>query len=648
MEPLNLLEEAAQDLDTALKYPGDCSPGLPDGRSLLYGPLAQAEVHDSVREAVDFASAKDAVLVLAFLGHGFTPGVEPRLLYMVHNSENQKPLTAVDLNSLVAGVADSAADAGTIVIVDTCHAGAVATSAASLAVGVRGGQVRLEMLLASTAAQAAYGLALSSGLAAVMRDGLPNGRRTLGLAEIKAELERRDLVPSSDLGWTGTDGVFGGTGLWLARNRLAAHTSHVSPAVVTELVEVLGPLLAADQMPFVWDRAAFASLREGLRKQPVSELVQIALDLLDDVEMALGTAEFLRDWLGPGLTTERLRRGLLLVDRPLYQETAVALADAIGHLALNYPAVDRGCGRIMARYVAAVGLAAGRGMEDREPQEWARTAQVSEHLNDAVAEFGTKAHDSRLRLIVGLRDSITGQWPRELEVWLQKGETRVDYTRIECQQQTEAGASEALKQAVRWGGQRSGQLGLTLGRVEIAAPEALLLSWHPEKVKDGMMLGVSHDIALRWSERLDPPDHHHWINAHARSRLAKIASCAARVPMDWLSPNQTADLAILEDEFSCGMFNQAVGVDHGISDPGLLAILLAYSPIVLWPHATANLTKDHKKRVRKYWHRMPQGVIAAYRAEWRHAGRRDVLAALRTVWDDEDWLNFCDHFNQDD
>ena len=80
MNQLDQLEEVARELHTALldEEARGCVPGLPHGRpSLYYDKLSSAEIRVTVEDAIRYAGDQGATLVLALLGHGFTPVMRP-------------------------------------------------------------------------------------------------------------------------------------------------------------------------------------------------------------------------------------------------------------------------------------------------------------------------------------------------------------------------------------------------------------------------------------------------------------------------------------------------------------------------------------------------------------------------------------------
>lgn len=98
MPTLSRLETAARELHAVLTDPrlGGCLPRAGEHPSLLTGTsLKPEDVNEAVREAVRQAKADGAVLVVAFLGHGFTPPQQTDLYFMVGDSTTESTMSAV-------------------------------------------------------------------------------------------------------------------------------------------------------------------------------------------------------------------------------------------------------------------------------------------------------------------------------------------------------------------------------------------------------------------------------------------------------------------------------------------------------------------------------------------------------------------------
>ena len=136
MGPLSQLEKAARELHDALTDPmlGGCQARTGEYPSLLVGDdLTPQDIDKVVDAAVRQAKADGAVLVLALLGHGFTPPQRTDLYFMVRNSTTQSLRSAVDVGRLITEAADEPGIDGVIAIVDTCHAAGGVPDAGRLA-----------------------------------------------------------------------------------------------------------------------------------------------------------------------------------------------------------------------------------------------------------------------------------------------------------------------------------------------------------------------------------------------------------------------------------------------------------------------------------------------------------------------------------
>ena len=124
---------------------------------------------------------------------------------------------------------------------------------------------------------------------------------------------------------------------------------------------------------------------------------------------------------------------------------------------------------------------------------------------------------------------------------------------------------------------------------------------------------------------LEPVDRHRYL---------------ARNGIHWLAAQQVSEPARLIEELGKGKYTPAIGLlDNPGENDGLLELLLQFVPILLWPQ-TASLSPEHCHRVNSCWYLLPEGFLTAYRARWRTQDA-DLVADIRAVWDDEDWLRFC-------
>jgi hypothetical protein len=664
---LRQLERAATELyevllDTTM---GDCQPGVPDADSLLYGELTDDQIRNAVEKATDHAARHEATLVLAFLGHGFTPGNNPTLYLMAKDSTEENRDHAVNVRELLVNAVDRQGINGVIGIIDTCTAAAVLPSGADLATGTRGGKTRCQLLLAAGHGQEAYDLRLATSLVDLLRVGIERKGEVLTVFDVRHRL--RQVVTGQNVASFGYDGDPNDPAdLWLARNR--QHRSTESAAVIgsqaiTVLRDAFRPLGLEDgtQVQEVTD---LQRLEDGLRSKPSSERQALALEVVTCLIVAARTKAFLRNEMRRSLNTATLRRAALaagamsstgeLDSGPGDLDNE---ADLVDHVALmTYPA-GKNNRRQMARFVVALALAAGMDVEEpelrRKLDDWAGSIQATVHLNDAVNDLPARQHRQQLRLIVSLHASLTGDWPKELITSLLYDDEIYRRKDFHCSpnqsdvESDQSGVESALAEAVDWAEEHAGSLGLPLRHVDVAVPTRLLLRWRPEEVTHVKRLGVDYDVLTRWSKRINPDQSMKKLLRHAQKRLEEICSPTAEAPVDWLNENDITDLIALNDRLIEGRYTRALGI--GI-DPGrnedLMELLLAHSPILLWPQTATGFAVDKRSYLDACWTRMPAELFAAYRLRWRGGESVNDIADLRAVWDDHDWLNYCRHFQQ--
>lgn len=668
MRALAHLPDAARSLHEVLSDPelGACIPGLPDGRALVMPDSSHSggDIYATVRTAIGHADASRATLVLALLGHGFTPGESSSLYFMGPNSREEVRRSAVNVRELLLEAADCAGVAGVIGIIDTCNAAGALLSPADLTTGVRRGRTSLAVLMASAVHQDAHDLRLSRELAALLRTGTtPAG--PLIFAEnvdgaVRPRLGGQDLAVYTYFGERG-----GRDALWLAANRRFV-SDHAHGTLGRQGSARLAAALAALDPPAPvpvsgrWDDAALRDLSSAITAASWDPARIRLARLLGDLQIALCTTAFLQSWLSQSLTTTMLRAAAASL-RPgpggnllrIPGSTFGRVQDVVEYLALQYPGSHDGCREWICRFVVALAQRAGRELDAPELIAWARRIDAVMAFNAAVENAARQQADRRLRLIVSLHASVAGDWPPTLDAWLMDGSEAVAHEVFHNRPEPDrAGAEEALAAAVDWAETCAADLDseLRLLRIEVAAPSALLLRWRPEAVTLGRRLGVDYDVIVRWSQRLNPPSGLKWINNHAVKRWERIGPHAATAPVDWLSRHDTHNAERLSEHLLNDRYARAIGLDHvpggGTQLPGaeLLNLLLAFSPVVLWPGAQDGFPPDCQDAFGDYWHTLPTGFIDAYRKAWRDEPTGEpvhVVARLRAIWDDLDWLSFC-------
>ncbi len=642
MAPLTLLEKAASDLYEVMVDPalGSCEPGLPDGVSLCVGTLVAEQVRATVRRAVEHAEKHRATLILALLGHGFVPGNTNDLHIMVSGSREGDALSAVSVSKIFGDAADRLGLNGLIGIVDTCSAAGAIPELGRLLVGNAAGRMRVSLLMAAAVQQSAVEFRLASGLVRVLRTGVAGADRFLDIATAHQEMTRSE--DGSRLVRFDYDGAVAGPALWLGHNRRhAAHT--VGAPGRAALVDALSAVTPPRAGPSEWTVAALRDLRHDLDRAPETPATVWASRVLDSLLVAMRTTDLLRSVIPEFLDTPRLRRAVAAAGVSMPGTTARDdIADLVERVALWYPASDENCRPQIARFVMALVASSGTQFDLPEITAWARANDATVHVNNAAEWARRQIERRRLRLIVSLHASTTGDWPEMLETWLLLDGALDDQgrRRIPCTPD-KAGVEKAIADAVDVAEERAGMLGLQLERIDVAVPSRLLLEWEPEKVERGEWIGTDFNVVVRWAERLNPPKEVRRLNRSAQRRLENIDAHTGGAPVDWLDHGATLDLRSLRDKLVRGKYQGAIALDHHPPQgERLFSLLLAHIPIVLWPQPSCEYPPADHDCLDVCWNRMPDELMVAYRREWRDEGA-EPIAKLRAVWDDSEWLDFC-------
>jgi len=413
-----------------------------------------------------------------------------------------------------------------------------------------------------------------------------------------------------------------------------------------QLANALGEIYPDRGFPTTVDTKVLSDIRDGLAAvSPSPDRLRMEW-LIGRLLDAHRTVLFLRRFMPEALTTHRLLRALAAVTSAtgLTADAARQLdlnseADIVEYVALNTPRAEGTCGPRLARFVLELIEDAGLDCGCDEVREWATSVNGLVAYNDELAARKRRLIERRLRLVVSLHYSPTGDWPEALGAWLLYDEDVHGHQDFSCRPDR-AGAEEALTEAVEWAMGHADSLGLPLERIEVAAPARRLLDWRPEEVICGARLGVDHMVVPRWSQRLDQSPAMRRATRIALKRLRGIAGCAAGSRLNWLSPQQVTDLGRLLEEFQSGRYIRGVGlVEHPGENPELLEVVLQFSPILLWPQE-GSLTAAHQDTIDIHWDKLPDAFLRAYRDTWASADG-GPLADVRAVWDDEGWLAFC-------
>ncbi|MGQ4378853.1 hypothetical protein ACN6K9_001571 [Streptomyces sp. SAS_267] len=655
---LDELKDAAADLRDALTHPrrGTCdrSPAVRSG--LLYGEgVRRADIDTALREAAEAAAEAGAVLVLAFLGHGSTPGQNPTLYLMAGDSRAEVIGSALDVGRILTEVLETPGLPGLLTVVDTCHAGGATPDIRALDAGVRRGETRFSLLMSAGAAEEAYRLAFTTALVRVLTEGVPGAGEFLYAADVLDAV--RELVTGQNPRRVEHDGARFGQRNWLARNARHARaiSSVLGPVATEHLEEALAPLGGPDLLPVpVTGLHTLDRLHEQVGRSRPDDAYERdwALRVIEDLRDVLVTVDLLTSWPGDTLTTERLRTALVgAAGRSEEQLPDSAggelLRDAVEFLHIRARRLGESRAARLANFVAT--LAAEEGLTRHSPAlaAWARQTGATVELGDAFKTLLADGAETRMRLIVHLHTDLADEWPETLEAWLLDGGEERGRKQVGCVPD-QYGVEQSLQEILHWASSKGSA---PPRRVEIAASAPLLLRWRPELTDFGELLGDRHDVVLRWSARLCPPRHLWWINDRARQQLTAMnANRAGRAPVDWLSARDTGRSEELKTRFVRRRYTQAVGVGHRPQKfAHIMDILLAYAPIVLWPGTEGRMPRGCRDSLDKYWHLLPKEFSEAYRRSWARTSRarresRDDLALWRSVWHDIEWLDFCDLF----
>lgn len=658
MGNLSRLEEAAESLHGVLTDPalGGCAARTGDHGSLLVSAtLEPDDVRKAVQEAVRRAKADSTVLVVALLGHGFTPPQRTDLHYMVARSTTTSTMSAVNVRQLLAEAVDEPGVEGVIALIDTCHAAGAAPDAGAVAGGVRAGRTRLSVLTASASDQAARDMRLTFALIDVLREGLSGAGPTV-YADTRLIEELRGRIVGQVVGRFEYDNdPFALDGLWLAHNTRSVPGTGggvVGPVGRQDLEEAVSMWRTDMRLPVRLTRGELNELHTFAQQGQGTDTTHArwqdrVIDVLATLVECARTVTLLNKVLTEVLTSDLLRQARQLSGLPHEAEGPELLRDMVEYAALRARTLDAPPWKAPARLLAALAhLSAQEGLTS-QLRAWAQELNAVTAFNDALAEFAEKRQQRELRLVVSLAGALT-EWPEEVDAWLVgNGEKLPVHQRFRCESADHLGIGRAMGTALTWA---RGRLPATadLTKVDVAAPAHLLARWQPEESRIGRhLLGVHNTVVVRWSGRMDPAEENAEMNDAARRALRGMDTCGA-VEVEWIDATVLADPHGLEQSLMTGRYDTAVAIDHHPEAlQEVLEQLLPYAPIILWPRPEAAAGDGALRTlVRDHWHSLPDGLADAYRQRWSpaHDGCPTCLGDVRAVWHDEAWLEFCRPF----
>ncbi|WP_158933482.1 hypothetical protein [Streptomyces sp. NRRL S-1868] len=633
-----------------------------DVTSLLVGKeVTKSDIDKAISEAAVRAGATDAVLLLAFIGHGAASGFASHLGFAASDSDLALPTTLVSVNEWLTKVAMTPGIQEVIALVDTCRAGGAIPNFQEINASERQGGVNISLLTPASAHEDTHGLRFTRNLTSILKSGIRGTEPYISVDAAFEEMEKTQPVADYPLRFKGNR--FSSFS-WLAHNVL--YESTVGPALgrvgEIELRSALSPLGKEDAVAKISKITELDKLRQELLKL-ASDVVHVAdlqgaIRVIDGLRQAHRTKELLDSWPGQ-LTSDRLMRAARLANSKTLQEVESSgshfARECVEALRLRSPRIQCSPTVPLATFIAL--LAAEDGLDANTPEikNWAKTLGATTELNDALAKLAEQKQESRLRLIISLHAAVADEWPEKLCAWLIDSGEKVASEEFPCAPNQRA-IEERFGPILKWANKQARHLGTRVRRIEIAAPAPILASWHPEEAHVIEYLGVSHDVVLRWSGRISPLEHLGPVNDIARMQLQKMQKdSASGAPVAWLGTKDTHESEKLIARLKSGSFKPALALDHlptGLES--LLEQLLIHRPIVLWTkHGT--LPQETCKTVEEHWDRLPGELSVAYRHHWRHmaeeadAASNDeaTLAHLRTVWDDMEWLDFCEWFETD-
>ncbi|WP_245246391.1 vWA-MoxR associated conflict system protein [Streptomyces lonarensis] len=654
------LDNAARSLHAALTEPsgGACTVSHAP-RSLLVGHPDQSEIEQEIRDCARAAGEAGAVLILALLGHGITSG--GNLYFMAGNSRSEELTTTVDVGSLLKQVIETPGLSGLIAIMDTCYAAGAAPDVKAIASGIRQGNTRLSLLMGAGQAEEAFELRFSKTITKIVQDGVEQAAERLSPEAVLRAVRLDGGTVGQDIYRMDWDGAqFQEIGLWLAYNR--RHTAR-------QVGRLLGPLACSelDQVLPAW-RAVPGGLDEMRQLEEVEkEALQWepqqgarARALIEAVRHCIRTRALLAAWPGRELTSKVLRRSLV-ASTPQADGLPTAagndlLRDAVEYIRLRAPRVGQRSVVPLVQFVTSLAMATDVPPGHPDLRQWAVDLGADIDLNDAWEQWKERDRDMRLRLIISLHAAVSDEWPESLTAWLLDGKNHYQHREFVCRPDR-SGVELQVGTALSWASDLAESLDVPLKRVEIAAPAQLLVRWRPEETYYGRRLGDRHDVVLRWSERMQPPEHLFWINHEARHKLHAMAAAECGQRVHWIEEAETCLDGELQDCLESCPHDQAVALSHRPAKLGdIMVTLLTSSPIVLWPEeGSSQVSEDTRRYIDESWHHLPGKFSSMYRERRQNGSMQskdssqpghDGLHRLRAVWDDLDYLDFCRWFKK--
>ncbi|MDX3663376.1 hypothetical protein PV646_39320 [Streptomyces sp. ID05-26A] len=362
--------------------------------------------------------------------------------------------------------------------------------------------------------------------------------------------------------------------------------------------------------------------------------------VVSTLRSALDATAFVRSWIPEALTTARLRSALGMVKPDLVKKMTAADDDRdyLTCVASHHRLLDGHCGPDLVSFVLA--LALDVGVEPLVPEflAWAEPLVGRVAVNDLHDKVRRLHESARLRVLLSLHGPPTGGWPESIAVLLLDGDEVRASTAEPCAP-NQRSVEKTIGVLLDWVDDLLGDSALQVSRIDVAVPTALLSLWRPEDAEIGSRLGLHHDVVVRWSERLSPPAHLSFAVREAGRRWPVIEQNGG---VDWLADRDTRDLGQLLGHLRSGGYPGGLGLRFTPErNDELLELLLAFSPVLLWPDGETSCWDGIDDELRVQWTVLPAALARAYRLNWPPRREKTPLSGMRAVWDDQEWLTFC-------
>jgi hypothetical protein len=418
-------------------------------------------------------------------------------------------------------------------------------------------------------------------------------------------------------------------------------SSHVAEVTLgdaaIEVVEAhLARLENAPATPQAWNT-------EGLRSMLTGTPANSDLDtLLKGLCEVLEAAAFVRAWMPHALSSGNLRAALMVTFTGRQPCRGTTDTDYFAHVFLHRLPASRQADWRTTLFDFIVTLALGAGLDVRQSKfrAWADRVIGPVATNDVLDKAENRRIPQRWRLRLSLHGPLKDDWPEQVTAWLFDGEIEHPLDPRECQP-SQSGVEAVISELVAEATDRAIGSGDELAQVEIAVPTSLLVRWRPEEIAVVSMIGLHHNVVVRWSGRLGSRE----MLLEAPRRWPYIERQGPAGGLDWLEREQTLDLKTVQKRLANGTWQGGVGLrflPERCDD--LLDKLLTFSPVLLWPDVEACGWDGIEQELHNCWESLPDALAEAYRGSWKEESEPSPLAVVRAVWDDPQWLAFCHRY----